>query len=90
MLVKGRQVWSEPRAKSIPGSKCFEWSKLIYLLLKNNQASSTDGMRSVSFQDTLARSIRNACSLKCFRELLAVMGGGCLTADRLRTEAMRQ
>ena len=35
-------------------------------LLKNNQASSTDGMRSLSFQDTPARSIRKACSLKCF------------------------
>ena len=37
-------------------------------LLKNDQASSTDGMRSISFQDTRARSIRKACSLKCFRE----------------------
>ena len=37
-------------------------------LLKNNQASSTDGMRSMSFQDTSARSIIKACSLKCFRE----------------------
>ena len=36
-------------------------------LLKNNQASSTDGVRSISFQDTQARSIRKACSLKCFR-----------------------
>ena len=40
------------------------------LLSKNDQASSTDGMRSISFQDTLARSIRKACSLKCFRERL--------------------
>ena len=48
--------------------------------LKNNQASSTDGMRSISFQDTRARSIRKACSLKCFREGLTVMSGGCLTA----------
>jgi hypothetical protein len=39
------------------------------LLLKNNQASSTDGMRSISFQDKQARSIRKACSLKCLREL---------------------
>jgi hypothetical protein len=29
-------------------------------LLKNNQASSTDGMRSISFQATPARSIRKA------------------------------
>ena len=46
-------------------------------LLKNNQASSTDGMRSISFQDTWAKSIRKACSLKCFRERLT----GRLTAD---------
>ena len=25
-------------------------------------------MKSISFQDTQARSFRNACSLKCFRE----------------------
>jgi hypothetical protein len=31
------------------------------VLLKNNQAS-------ISFQDTRARSIRKACSLKCFRD----------------------
>jgi hypothetical protein len=36
-------------------------------LLKNNQASSTDGMRPISFQDTRARSIRKAYS-QCFRE----------------------
>jgi hypothetical protein len=48
-------------------------------LLKNDQASSTDGMRSISFQDTRARSIRKACSLKCFREHLTVMRGGHLT-----------
>ena len=30
------------------------------LLLKNDQASSTDGMKSISFQATRARSIRNA------------------------------
>ena len=42
-------------------------------LLKNNQASSTGGIRSMSFQDTPARSIRKACSLKCFRERLTVM-----------------
>ena len=59
-------------------------------LLKNNHASS-DGMRSMSFQDTPARSIRNACSLKCFRESdVTVMRGGCLTADPLRMKAMRQ
>ena len=38
------------------------------LLLKTNQASLTDGMMSISFQDTRARSIRKACSQKCFRE----------------------
>ena len=58
------------------------------LLLKNDQASSTDGMSSVSFQDTLARSIREACSLKCLRERLTVMSGGRLTACPLRTKAM--
>ena len=36
-------------------------------LLKSNHASSTDRMRSISFQDTRARSIRKACSLKCFK-----------------------
>jgi hypothetical protein len=51
------------------------------LLLKNDQAFSTDGMRSMSFQDTRARSIRKACSQKCFRECLTVMRGGRLTAD---------
>ena len=50
-------------------------------LLKNNQASSTDGMRTISFKDTRARSIRKACSLKCFRERLTVTRGGRLTAD---------
>jgi hypothetical protein len=59
-------------------------------LLKNNQASSTDGMRLISFQDIQARSIRKACSLKCFRERLTVMRGGRLTADPLLTQAMRQ
>ena len=59
-------------------------------LLKSNQASSTDGRRSISFQDTRARSIRKACSQKCFRERLTVMRGGCLTTDPLRTQAMRQ
>ena len=42
-------------------------------LLKNNQASSTDGMRSISFQDNLARLNRKACSLKGIRECLTVM-----------------
>ena len=37
-------------------------------LLKSNQASSTDGMRPISFQDTWARSIRKSCLLKCFME----------------------
>jgi hypothetical protein len=31
-------------------------------LLKSNQASSTDRMRSISFQYTRARSARKACS----------------------------
>ena len=44
-------------------------------LLKSNQASSTDGMRSISFQNTQTRSIRKACSLKCLRERLTVMMG---------------
>ena len=50
---------------------------------KNTQASSTDGMRSISFQDTPARPIRKACSQKCFRERLTVMRGGHLVADPL-------
>jgi hypothetical protein len=50
-------------------------------LLKNNQASSTDGMRSIPFQDTQARSIRKVCSLKCYRERFTVMRGGRMTAD---------
>jgi hypothetical protein len=57
-------------------------------LLKSNQALSTHGMRSI-FQDTRARSVRNACSLKCFRESLTVLMGGHLTADLVRTQAMR-
>ena len=44
-------------------------------LLKSNQVSSTDGMRSISFQDTRARSIGKACSLKCFRERLTTDAG---------------
>ena len=58
--------------------------------LKNNQASSTDEVRSMSFQDTPARLIRKACSLKCFRERLTVVRGGRLTTDPLRMQAMRQ
>ena len=42
--------------------------------LKNKK--TTDRMRSMSFQDTRARSIRKACSLKCFRERLTAMRGG--------------
>ena len=56
-------------------------------LLKNNQASSTDEM-SKSVQDTPARSIRKACSLRCFMERLKVMRCGRLTADPLRTQEM--
>ena len=59
-------------------------------LLKNFQASSTDEMRSMSFQDTPARSIRQACSQKFFRERLKVKRGGRLTTDLLRMEARRQ
>jgi hypothetical protein len=59
-------------------------------LLKNKQASSTDAIRSISFQDTWARWIRKACSLKCFRERLTVIRGGRLTADPLQMQAMRQ
>ena len=55
-----------------------------------NGASSTVGMRSISFQDTRPRTIRKACSLKCFRECLIVMRGGRLTADPVRTQVMRQ
>ena len=53
--------------------------------LKNNQASSTDEMRSISFQDTRARLIRKVCLL----ERLTVMMGSRLTADPLRMQAMR-
>ena len=53
------------------------------LLLKNDQASSTDVMMSISFQDTRARSIRKACSQKCFRERSTVMRGGRLTCGSL-------
>jgi hypothetical protein len=59
-------------------------------LLKNNQASSTDGMRSMSFQNTPARSVRKACSQKCFRKRLTVIRGGHLITDPLQMQAMRQ
>ena len=52
-------------------------------LLKNTHASTPDRMRSISFQDTQARSIRKACSLKCFRERLTVMRGGRLITEIL-------
>jgi nicotinamide riboside kinase len=83
VLVEGNQVWSEPRAISVVSSTFFERSMLMVrkLLLKNDQAFSTDGMRSISFQDSRARSMRKACSQKCFRERLTVMRGGHLTAD---------
>jgi hypothetical protein len=46
VLVKGSQVWNEPRAISVLSSTFFEWGMLIYdvrkALLKNNQASSTE------------------------------------------------
>jgi hypothetical protein len=58
-------------------------------LLKNNQAFSTDGMRSISFQDTRARPMIKACSLKCFRECLTLMRSNRFTADPLWTQAMR-
>ena len=46
-------------------------SKMVRKLpIKNDQGSSTDGMRSISFQDTWTRSIRKACLQKCFRERL--------------------
>ena len=88
MLVKGSQVWREPRAISVPGSTFFERGILFKMvrkaLLKIDKSSSTDGMRAISFRDTRARSIRKACSLKCFRERLIVMSGGRLTTDPLR------
>ena len=72
VLVKGSQVWSEPRAISVLSSTFLKGAYLFKLARKafqiNNQASSTDGMRSIPFQDTRARSIRKACSQKCFRE----------------------
>jgi hypothetical protein len=38
-------------------------------------------MRSISFQDTWARSIRKACLQKCFRECLTVMRGPIADAE---------
>ena len=95
MLVKGSQVWGEPRAISVLSSTFLNGACLFNkmarkALLKSNQLSSTDRMRSISFQDSWARSIRKACSLKCFRERLTVMRGVRLTADPSRTQAMRQ
>ena len=55
---------------------------------KNIQAFSTDGMRSISFQDTLAKLIRKACTLMCFRERLTVMRGGRLTITDAGNEAV--
>jgi hypothetical protein len=87
VLVKDSQVWSEPKDISVPGYIFLNGACLFKTvrkaLLKNNQVSSTDWMRSISFQDTRARSIRKACSLKCFRERLTVMRGDRFTADPL-------
>ena len=94
MLVKCSQVWREPRVISVPVLHFLNGACLFKMvrkaLLKNNQASSTVGMMSMSFQDTPARSIRKACSQKCFRERLTVMRGGRLLADPLRMQAMWQ
>ena len=70
------------------GACLFKLARKVFL--KNNQVSSTDGLRSISLQETRARSIRKTCSQKCFRELLTVMSGGRLTTDPLQTQAMRQ
>jgi hypothetical protein len=88
VLVKGSQVRSEPGAISV--LVFFLWGMRMVVrnaLLKNNQASSTDGMWSISFQDNLARSIRKAFSLKYFREHLTVMRGGHLTIMDTGNEA---
>ena len=64
MLVMDSHVLSEPRAISVPGSTFLNGACLFKMvrkvLLKNNQASSTDWMKSISFQDTRAMSIRKA------------------------------
>ena len=90
VLVKGSQVWGEQSAMSVLRSTFFEclFMTVKKALLKRNQASSTDVMRSISFQDTRAISIRKVCSLKCFRERLTVMTGGRLTADPLWTQGV--
>uniref|UniRef100_A0A8C7TLA1 B30.2/SPRY domain-containing protein n=1 Tax=Oncorhynchus mykiss TaxID=8022 RepID=A0A8C7TLA1_ONCMY len=46
-----------------------------------NPHCKLETLRSISFQNTRARSIRKAWSLKCFMEHLTVMSGGRLTAD---------
>ena len=88
------QVWGEPRVISVPRSKFLEWGN-AYLrwlgrhLKKKDILSVKDAwLRSIAFQDTPARSIRKACSLKCSRERLTVMRGGRLTADPLRMPVM--
>ena len=43
-----------------------EVKMVIKLLLKNKQASSTEGMRSISFQDTRARSIKKGLLTEVF------------------------
>ena len=70
----------------LKGACLFKMVRKLHL--KNDQASSTDGMRSISFQDTWARSIRKACSQKCFRECLTVMRGGRLTVADTGNEAV--
>ena len=58
-------------------------------LLKSNQASSTDGMRSISFQDNRARLVRKACWLKCFRERLTLHGGNEAVIAEILVEESR-
>ena len=92
MLVKGRQVWSEVKGLYLfLVLRFFEWACLFKMmrkaLLKNNQASSTDGMRSISIQDTRARSIRKACLQKWFS--LIVMRCGRLTEVYLEGNLVR-
>ena len=77
MLVKGSQVWREPRVwrseenhlflvlNFLNGACLFKMVRKAFK--KNNQESSTDGMRSMSFQDTPARSIRKACSITIYK-----------------------
>jgi hypothetical protein len=69
VLVEGSQVWSEPRAISVLSSKNVEWGMLITCITFKERPGILDlRVRSISFQDTRARSIRKACSQKCFRE----------------------